>query len=191
MIAAQRPFALRRCLIGNMVLLVALILFTATRQATSEQSDFSGGWFLDIPITSNPDMARRLVVLQPITHTNVLGEPMKPAFLRITIRRESDSGNGQETRLISVVGGTTPGLATEGLPVGNSSRFETVWRHEVLVFMDQSYGPDGPGTGEWMERREEWSLERDGRLRVKVTAEGWKSTRRVVVYFYRRENAPQ
>ena len=173
------------------MLFVALILFTATTQARPEQPDFSGRWLLDASISSNPDTARRLVVFQPITRTNVFGEPMKPAFFRITIHRESDSGNSQETRLISVVGGTMPGLSTEGLPVGNSTRFETVWQQESLVFTDQSYGPDGPRTGEWTERREEWSLGRDGKLRVKVTTEGWKSTRRVVVYCYRRETAAQ
>lgn len=73
-----------------MVTLVVLFLCTATTQGTPAQPDFSGQWLLDAPMPANPDTTRRLVVLQPITRTNVFGEPVTPAFLRITIRRESE-----------------------------------------------------------------------------------------------------
>jgi hypothetical protein len=174
-----------------MVSLLVLSLVTARVQATPTQPDFSGSWSLDTPIVANPDTTRRLVVLQPITRTNVFGAPMMPAYLRITVRRESDSGNSEETRVISTVGGHMPGRSKEGASVGNSTRFETVWRGDALVFTDASYGPDGPRTGEWTERREEWSLLQDTRLRVEIQIESWKSTRHVDVYFYRRENAPR
>jgi hypothetical protein len=174
----------------DMVLLVALTVLAATVQATPDQPDFSGRWVLDTPALANPDTARRLVVLQPITWTNVFGEPMKPAFLSISIRREGVSANSEETRRISVVSGITPGLSKEGLTVGNATREETVWRRDSLVFANSSYGPAGPRTGDWTERREEWSLEPDGRLRVEISAESWKSARRVDVYFYSREGAP-
>ena len=144
---------------------------------------------LDTP-AANSDTAHRLVVLQPIIRADVFGEPMKPAFLHISIRRERVSGNSDEIRPIGIVGGTVPGLSKEGLPVGNSTRVETVWRLDSLVFADLSYGHHGPRTGDWTERREEWSLERDGRLRVELTTESWKSARRVDVFFYRRESAP-
>jgi hypothetical protein len=174
----------------DMVLLVALALLAATVQATPDQPDFSGRWVLDAPALANPDTARRLVVFQPITRTTVFGEPMKPAFLSISIRREGVSANSEETRLIGVVSGITPGLSKEGLTVGNSTREETVWRRDSLVFANLSSGQDGPRTGDWTERREEWSLEPDGRQRVEISAESWKSARRVDVYFYRREGAP-
>jgi hypothetical protein len=138
---------------------------------------------LDTPADASPDTARRLVVLQPITRTNVLGEPMKPAFLRISIRREGDSGNSEETHLIGVVGGTVSGLVKDGQKVGDSTRMETVWRRDALVLANLSLGPDGPRTGNWTERREEWSLERDGRLRVEIAAESWKGSRRVDICF--------
>lgn len=171
----------------DMVLLVALTLLAATVQATQDQPDFSGRWMLDTPALANPDAARRLVVRQPITRTTVFGEPMKPAFLSISIWREGVSATSEESRLIGVVTGNTPGLSKEGLAVGNSTREETVWRRSSLVLTNSSYGPDGPRTGDWAERREEWSLEPDGRLRVEISAESWKSARRVHVYFYRRE----
>jgi len=116
---------------------------------------------------------------------------MTLAFLRITVRRETDSGNTQETRLISIVGGHMGGLSKDGISVGNSTRFETAWRGRALVFMDESYGPDGPRTGDWTERHEEWSLQPDGRLRIEIQAESWKSARQVNVYFYRRDGKAQ
>jgi hypothetical protein len=75
--------------------------------------------------------------------------------------------------------------------VANSTREETVWRRESLVFANLSYGPKEPRTGDWTERREEWSLQPDGRLRVEISAESWKSARRVEVHFYRRDGAPR
>jgi hypothetical protein len=173
-----------------MLLIVALSLLAATAQATPEQPDFSGRWVLDSAAASSPDIVRRLVVRQPITRTNVFGEPMKPAFLRISIRREGDSGNSEETRDIGVVGGRVSGTK-DGLRVGDSTYEETVWQRDSLVFATHTYGPDGPRTGEWSECREAWSLERDGRLRVEMSVESWKSPRRVDVYVYRREPAPE
>ena len=109
----------------DIVLLVALALLAATVQATPDQPDFSDAG------------ARRTGPCQPrhraptrrlsaITRTTVFGEPMKPAFLSISIRREGVSANREETRLIGVVSGITPGLSKEGLMVGNSTREETV-----------------------------------------------------------------
>ena len=182
-----------------MVLLVALTLLAATVQAPPDQPDFSGRWVLDTPNLATPDAARRIVVVQPITRSTVSGAPMKPAFLRISIRREGVSANSDETRLIGVaggtvtglVGGTVPDLSREGFSVGNSTREETAWQRDSLVFANSSYGPGGPRTGDWTERREKWSLEPDGRLRVEILAASGKSARRLDVYLYRREGAPR
>ena len=169
-----------------MVLFVALAV-AAAAQARPEQPDFSGRWMLTTPAVANPDTPRRLVVLQPIIRTNVFGEPIEPAFLHISVRREGVSANSEETRVIGI-GGTVPGLSEQGIPAGNSTRVETVWRRDSLVFVNLSYGPDGPRTGDWTERREVWSLQRDGRLRVELSVERRNSARRVDVYSYWRES---
>jgi len=172
-------------------LLAALALLAATQAAMPEHPDFSGRWVLHTPALANPDTPRRLVVLQPIVRTTVFGDPMKPAFLRISIRRETVSGSNEETRDIGVMGGSVSGLSKDGVSIGNSTSMETVWRGDSLVFANLSYGPNGPRTGDWTERREEWSLERDGSLRIELSVESWNSARRVDVYFYSREGAPE
>jgi hypothetical protein len=173
-----------------MLLFVALTLLGSTPQATPEQPDFSGRWVLDTrAAVVGPDTVRRLVVLQPITRTNVRGEPIGPGFLRISIRREADSGNSEETRLIGVEGGTASGLNRDGQRVGDSRRMATQWQDNSLVLSNLTYGPDGPRTGYWTERREEWSLEPDGRLRVEISIERWESGRRATVFLYRRDSA--
>jgi hypothetical protein len=173
-----------------MGLFVALALVAASVQATPEQPDFSGRWVLSTSAAANPDTPRRLIVVQPIVRTNVFGAPIKPAFLSVSVRREGVSANSDETRVIGAMGGAVPGLS-EGIPVGNVTRVETVWRGHSLVFVNMSYGPDGPRTGDWTERREVWSLQRDGRLRVELSVEHWNSARRVDVYYSRRESRAQ
>src|SRR6188768_1696622 len=119
-----------------MVMLVVLFLCTARVQGKPAQPDFSGPWLLDAPpISVNTDTTRRLASFSPSPARTCLGEPMTLAFLRITVRRETDSGNTQETRLISIVGGHMGGLSKDGISVGNSTRFETAWRGRALVFI--------------------------------------------------------
>jgi hypothetical protein len=175
----------------NMMLFVALALFAATAQSIPEHPDFSGRWVIDTPAVVDPDTPRQLVVVQPIIRRNVLGESMKPAFLRIAIHREGAFGHTDETRVMGAMGGTVPGLSKAGLAIDNSTRVETVWRRDSLVLANLSYGPGGPGSGDWTERREEWSLQRDGRLRVERSVESWTTARRVDVSFYRRESSPR
>jgi len=133
--------------------------------------DFSGTWILE-SASSQPDAPQRLVVDQPITTTNVRGEPMPPAFVRISIRRlTKDGASTSETRHINVVGGSIEG----GVGPGTWTRrthIETLWEGNRLVFDDGSYTGDSPRTGEWSERREVWSLTADGAtLVVEVSTE--------------------
>ena len=88
------------------MLIVALIVLAGSAQPTPDRPDFSGRWVLEIPPRTSEDVTHRLVVDQPITRTSVRGEAMKPAFLRISIRREMNAGSAEETRLIGVIGGT-------------------------------------------------------------------------------------
>jgi hypothetical protein len=130
------------------------------------------------------------VVEQPVTRTNVRGEPIRPAYLRITIRRERASRVTTDTRQIGIVGGIVGGVVGRaGQPAGPSpdSRVETVWRGETLMFLDSRHGPDGPRSADWFERRESWSLEPDGRLRIEIVSETQIQPEQTVVFLYRRE----
>jgi hypothetical protein len=160
----------------------ALALMLAN--ALQAPPDFSGRWVLDAPVPSPPDAVRVLVVAQPMTRTNVRGEPMPPAYLRITIRRERDSGATSETHEIGIIGGT---VEATGQSRGPTTRFETVWRDNSLMFLNRVDGPDGPHTGAWSERSEAWSFDPDGRLRVEVVSESHDHARQAGVWRYRRE----
>ena len=170
-----------------MTLIVALVLLAASAQATPDRTDFSGRWVPDTAPAANEDATLRLVVDQPLTHTTEDGRAMKPGFRRISIRRETSAGTREETHLPGVIGGTAGGVTKDGVRVGDSSRTATVWRGDALVFEHVSHGPDGPGTGRWTERRETWSLDPEGRLRIEMSTEDWESPRRVEVRLYHRE----
>src|SRR5262249_24460961 len=147
---------------SEMVLLLALALLAGTAQETPEHTDFTGRWVLDTVATSVPDAAHELIVVQPVTRTNVRGEPMKPAYLSISIRRESACGTREETRHVGVAGGTVGGITRDGQRLDDSSHAETFWQGDALILTNGTYGPDGRGTGKWTERREAWSLTTDG-----------------------------
>lgn len=156
--------------------------------AGQTEPDFSGRWVL---VSSDPasfDAPRVLVVEQPITRLNVRGEPMPPAYLRISIRRERPSSVTNDTYQIGIIGGVVGGVVgRNGTTPGPTSHFETVWRGDTLMFLTSSSGPDGPHTGDWSERRESWSIDQDGRLRVEIVTEARDQAQQTSVALYRRE----
>jgi hypothetical protein len=151
--------------------------------------DFSGRWILDSPSPASADAALKLTIEQPITRTNVRGEPIAPACLRITIRRETVSSVTTETRVIGAIGGVVEGpVVRDGRSIpGPETRFEDGWRDGSLVFSTSGHDRDGPQTGDWFERSESWSLEPDGRLRVETVSEGRDQPKKTTVLVYRRE----
>jgi|SRR4029453_8916126 hypothetical protein len=163
------------------------MLMLAAALAAQAQPNFSGRWTLGAPIPRPHDAPSVLIVEQPVTRTNIRGEPMAPAFLRISIVREHLSGTTKETREIGIIGGTVGGVVTkDGSKPGPSSRYETIWRGDTLLFLDSSYGPDGPHAGDWSERSEAWSLDASGRLRVEIVSESHDTQRESHVFLYRR-----
>jgi hypothetical protein len=165
-------------------LFVLALLLVAASQV---QPDFSGRWVLDSPSPAPPDAATVLVVEQPITRVNVKGEPVTPGFATISIRRERATGVNEEKRWIGAIGGRVGGFAGPGRATVRSpdTHFETAWRDATLVLLDSQDGPEGPHTGDWYERRESWSLDPDGRLRVELVSESRDQPKKTVTLFYR------
>ena len=80
---------------------------------------------------------------------------MKNPF--ITVVSELDRGPLAETYQIGHV-------------VSGAHRVEMVaWRGDVLLFQRSSFTGQAPNTGVWDDRREAWSSDPDGRLRVTFT----------------------
>ena len=115
---------------------------------------------------------------------------MTPAFLRISIRREGQSGVTSETRMIGVSGGVVGGwVGSNGAGrTSTSSHDETRWDTDALVFTDGTYTRDtSQRTVGWSEHSERWSLDSDGRLHVEMTSEAAGVPRRTETLLYRRQ----
>ncbi|HET7694705.1 MAG TPA: hypothetical protein VFK57_03290 [Vicinamibacterales bacterium] len=160
---------------------LACVLLSVNAVA-QEGTNFAGRWILQSPAA--PNTPRVLVVEQPVAATNVRGEPMRPAYLEITIRREGPSGAITETRRIGVIGGTVGGVrGGEQVPrTHDASR----WEEGTLVFIQGSYTGGAPRTGAWTERREAWSLAPDGTLSIEITTAASSAPRQTTRAIYRR-----
>jgi hypothetical protein len=134
-----------------------------------DKPDFSGRLIL-AEATRGNDIARVLVVRQTVARTNVRGEPIAPYFNEISIEREFASATPAETHAIGIVGGFVSGTAAGS--AGPRSQHAVTWDGNALVFENGTYTGKLPETGVWAERREVWSLDADGRLRVSITTRG-------------------
>ena len=162
-------------------------MLAAVVPAAQDQPDFSGRWVLADPEQPGPDIPRTLSVRQSLVRTNVYGEPMKPFFKDIAIDREFESGTRSETSMIYVVGGFVSGLTARGEPTGPSGHSRVIWVRHALVFESGTHTGGMPETGVWVERRETWSLETDGRLRVTISTCSSSDVSRTVTLTYRRK----
>jgi hypothetical protein len=168
---------------GWAILLVAL---TTVGVAAQDKPDFSGRWVLAIPQPSHADIPLALSVRQTVVRTTVCGDPMEPVFRDITIERQFETSTRSETHLIGVRGGTVSGLRADGSPAGPTTHHAVNWDGNALVFESGSYTGQHPETGTWAERREIWSFEADGRLRVAITSRSSGDGPRAVTLHYRR-----
>jgi hypothetical protein len=108
--------------------------------------------------------------------------------LHLSVRREGPSGTTTDTYTIGTIGGVVGGIDRNGTRIATpSAYFETAWRGDVLTFLTRRDGPNGPHTGDWSERRESWSLDADGRLRVEIETEAYDHAPRTTVLHYHRE----
>ena len=114
---------------------------------------------------------------------------MPPAYLRISIARERASGTTNEAHAIGISGGTVGGVVdrTGPSPQHSTSRFETRWVDDTLVFATSVFEGPEPRTGDWSERPEMWSLASPGRLRIEIVAEARDRPSETSVFLYRRQ----
>lgn len=143
-----------------------LLLLAALALVAQDKPDFSGRWVLVASAQPGPETPRAMTVRQPLGRTNVRGEPMAPYFKEISIEREFANATRAETHAIGVLGGAVSGTVGTGKPAGSRSHHAITWDGNALVFENGSYTGELPETGGWTERREVWSLDADGRLRV-------------------------
>jgi hypothetical protein len=149
-----------------------LLLLAAPALVAQDKPDFSGRWVLVASKQPGAETPRTLSVRQSLVRTNVRGEPMDPYFKEISIEREFVSATRTETHAIGIVGGSVSGIVGTGKPAGSRSHHAVKWDGNALVFEHGSYTGDLPKTGVWTERREVWSLEPGGRLRVTISTRG-------------------
>jgi hypothetical protein len=170
-----------------------LLMLAAVVLAAQDQPDFSGRWVLAGPEQPGPDIPRAFSVRQSLVRTNVRGEPMKPFFKDIVVAREFEIGIRSETYLIDVLSGFVSGLTERGDPNGPNGHSRVTWDRNALVFENGRHTGDMPETGVWDERRETWSLETGGRLRVTITTRSSSDVSRTVTLIYRRsdDDTPQ
>jgi hypothetical protein len=169
--------------------LVVALLCGAPSGASDRQSpvasrpDFSGQWVLEGASPSGPDVPRTLSVRQFQLEKGERGDSTKAAFESIAIDRNPETGPTTESHRIGIIGGTVGGIGKDG-----RSRFTSygvTWDGNALVFENESYtkGIDPPA---WSERREIWSMDEAGRLRVVITDRSSDGSAGTLTLIYRR-----
>ena len=160
----------------------AAALVLAQTQPIPSEPDFSGRWTLVSSPPSGAETPGTMTVTQTIARTDVYGKPLKPFFKELLVTREYAAGPRTERHLMNVVGGSVAGVRPGGTSVGTNTRHRVVWDHRTLVIENGRY------TGaEWDIRREEWSFDEDGRLRLVITTRSSQSPApSSVTHFYQR-----
>src|SRR5215208_7639833 len=130
-------------------------------------TDFSGSWVLDeTQVRPAPDIPQRLVVEQPLTTTNVRGEPMPPAYLTLEVKRYLGEVVHHDLYRIGLIGGTVGGLpGPGGGSPGGGSRYEVTWRGDVLWIYRETVAASGANI---QRRGETWRIDDLGRLVISI-----------------------
>jgi hypothetical protein len=165
--------------------LTLLILATAIVVAQNKP-DFSGRWILAVPESSASDIPSALSVRQTVVRTTIHREPMEPFFKNIAIDLEFESGVRSEDHLIGVSGAIVPGRRPDGSLQGLQAYHSVDWEGSSLVFENGTHTGPKPETGVWAERRETWSLDPEGRLRIVIVTRSSADDSRTVTLVYRR-----
>lgn len=154
---------------------------------TPAEPDFSGPWILESAEQPSNDIPKTLVVRQSLVLTNVYGQPMQPFFRNFTVTREFATGPRTETHLIGVVGGTVAGIGGTVSTRVPSSHHRVFWEGRTLIVINRTFTGPEPQTGEWADRREEWSFASDRRLQLVIVASDSRGGSTNVSLTYRRQ----
>lgn len=181
-----------------MCLLACCVLFAqaGATPGLPPQPDFSGRWTLVTAQPSDAGVAKALNVHQTVRPTNVRGQPMAPFFSTIEIERQFDAATNTETHLIGVGGGTVGGLLSarggaRTIPPPVQSHYAVTWDladSRTLVIENGTYTGDTPGSGDWTERRETWTLQPNGELAITIATSGSTHPARTASATYRRRH---
>ena len=111
---------------------------------------------------------------------------MTPFFKDITITRALPGGTRSEMYQIGVKGGTVSGLAA-GSVDRPRTHYRVIWEEQALVLESGSYTGPVRESGEWVERREVWSLDSAVRLRLAIRTRRPVDGSTSVTLVYRRQ----
>jgi len=159
---------------------IAIVLVATLASPMQAHPDFSGRWTLDAPSPAPADVARVLVVDRQVQRPNVCGETRPLVHLHISIRREGPSATTLDTYRFGMTGGLVG-------PRIDSDDKRAAWRGDTLTLLTRRDDPQGPHTTDRWERRESWSIARDGRLRVEIVIGAHDGAQQTTVLLYRRE----
>lgn len=162
--------------------LISVVVSVVVPLVAQDTPDFSGHWVWESASPSAADIPRALSVTMSLVRTNVRGEPMNPFFKSITVVRELANGTSSETYEIGVVGGSLGGSVAGEFP---NRHHRVEWEKEILIIETGSYTGRTPGSGQWTERREAWSLDPEGRLRLAIASRSSGSASSTVTHVYR------
>jgi hypothetical protein len=165
---------------------VILVLLAGASLAAQDHPDLSGRWVLESPSQAGPEVPRALSVRRSLVRTMERG-PMKPFFFDMIITREFEKGPRVETYRIGVVGGTVPGVSKDGSDADPGTRHSAQWDGHSLVIESGTQTAPTRESGVWTERREAWSLDPDGRLRVGITTRDSVDPPKTETLLYRRQ----
>ena len=168
---------------------IALMMLAAVGASAQTKPDFSGRWILETASESSPDVPPALSVSLTLIRTTVHGEPMTPFFKDITIERQFERGPRSETHTIGVLGGSVSGGSVAAGGSGLTARFSVKWDGDALVFESGSHTSQRPDATPETERREVWTLDPSGRLRIVIATRSADRSEKVTLV-YRRVTPP-
>ena len=146
---------------------------------SQSQPDFSGTWTLDSARAGG--VPATITVTQVLLRTGIRGEPIAPRFHQIVITRTGRT----ESYDIGTISGSISSVVHGPAPPRRTHQ-RVAWEDPVLVIESGSYTGGVRETGEWTERRETWSIDFDGRLRIHVSTRGAGVPASETVLMYRR-----
>jgi hypothetical protein len=129
---------------------------------------------------------RTLTVRQVLMRANFRGDPIEPIFSDITVDRELEGGIVSGSHKISIVGGTVSGMGPNGLRGGARTHYAVQWDGGALIFDTETTTGESRDQGPWTERREVWSFDDGGRLKIVIATRSSESAARSFTLLYRR-----